>query len=147
MVSIHSASIVRMTDYLVPHGPGFRFVDNVEFLENGKRVRATKYLSPTLPFFTDHFPGNPLMPGVLLIECAAQAAGCLWGNQTSQSEPEKYLLAQVLTFKLLRPTLPEQILMIEASLERDFGKLAQFSVEILESSELVANGRIVLAKQ
>ena len=60
---------------LTPHGPGFSFLDSFEILEPGKRGRGRKWLNPKLAFFADHFPGNPLMPGVLLVECAAQAAG------------------------------------------------------------------------
>src|ERR1039457_2659280 len=63
---------------LTPHGPGFSFIDSFEIIESQKRGRGRKWLDPAAPFFADHFPGNPLMPGVLLIECAAQAAGVLW---------------------------------------------------------------------
>ena len=51
---------------LTPHGPGFSFLDTLAVVEPGKRARGTKWLDPKSAFFADHFPGNPLMPGVLL---------------------------------------------------------------------------------
>ena len=59
---------------LTPHGPGFSFLDAFEVIGAGREGRGRKWLDPQMPFFADHFPGRPLMPGVLLIECAAQTA-------------------------------------------------------------------------
>src|ERR1044071_9685735 len=106
---------------LTPHGPGFSFLDTLEMVESGKRARGTKWLDPASPFFADHFPGNPLMPGVLLIECAAQAAGALW-------KQEQAFLASVQQFRFLKPVLPGQTVEVEAVLEKDFGALTQFDV-------------------
>jgi 3-hydroxyacyl-[acyl-carrier-protein] dehydratase len=131
---------------LTPHGPGFSFVDSFEITESGRVVVAKKWLDPTLAFFADHFPGAPLMPGVLLIESAAQAAGLLWGHGAIAEEKARFALAQVVTFKVQRPVLPGQTIVVRAELERDFGTLAQFSVEIRERDEVVASGRVILAK-
>lgn len=129
-----------------PHGPGFSFVDRAEVLEPGKRLAAVKRLDPGLLFFSDHFPGNPLMPGVLLIECAAQAAGLLWGTIHRSGSPECYALAQVLQFKLLQPVLPDAVLDIVIELERDFGSLAQFSTTLAVKETMVAAGKIILSR-
>ncbi|MEZ5404903.1 MAG: hypothetical protein R3F23_01650 [Verrucomicrobiia bacterium] len=63
---------------LTPHGPGFSFVDSFVWDDSQKQLTAKKWLDPKLSFFADHFPEKPLMPGVLLVECAAQTAGVLW---------------------------------------------------------------------
>ena len=134
------------TPTATPHGPGFSFVDTVEVVEPGRVVRTTKWLDPALPFFADHFPGHPLMPGVLLVESGAQAAGVLWGAILGVTEQPRFALAQIVTFKIQRPVLPDQTIEVRAELERDFGTLAQFAIEIREAGEVVAMGRVVLGK-
>ena len=129
-----------------PHGPGFSFVDTVEIIEPDRVVRTTKWLDPGLSFFADHFPGSPLMPGVLLVESGAQAAGVLWGNILRASERPRFALAQVVTFKIQRPVEPGQTIEVRAELERNFGALAQFVIEIREKGETVAAGRVILAR-
>ncbi|SDU05013.1 3-hydroxyacyl-[acyl-carrier-protein] dehydratase [Verrucomicrobium sp. GAS474] len=134
---------------LTPHGPDFSFIDAVEQIENDgetRRIRAKKWLDPQLPFFADHFPGAPLMPGVLLIESGAQAAGILWGDLLALESQARFSLAQVVSFKIQRPVLPGQTILVHARLERDFGPLAQFAVEIAEGDAVVASGKIILAR-
>jgi 3-hydroxyacyl-[acyl-carrier-protein] dehydratase len=135
---------------LTPHGVGFSFVDAVELLgDHPPRLRATKWLDPTLPFFADHFPGQPLMPGVLIIEMAAQAAGALWGRAAKAGDrPIAFTLAQVNDFRLKRPAHPGDNLICEVQLEREFGALAQFSAEIrcAAGENIIATGNITLAR-
>src|SRR5437762_11250594 len=102
-----------------PHGPGFSFVDTIEILEPGAAAKGYKWLDPALPIFKDHFPGRPLLPGVLLIEAAAQTAGCLWPKRSSPDEAPLLFLAQVQGFRLSKPVLPDQNLEIEVRLEKD----------------------------
>jgi len=131
---------------LTPHGPGFSFIDEIELLASGNRLRATKWLDPALPFFADHFPGEPLMPGVLLIESAAQAAGALWGQLSKAAGLERYALAQVVQFKLQQRVGPGATIVIEVELEKDFGSLAQFLTEIHTEAGPAAVGKVVLSR-
>ncbi|MFO0584037.1 MAG: 3-hydroxyacyl-ACP dehydratase FabZ [Anaeromyxobacter sp.] len=62
---------------LLPHRPPFLLVDRVVELEPGKRLVAWKSVTMNEPFFPGHFPGHPVMPGVLILEALAQAAGLL----------------------------------------------------------------------
>lgn len=130
-----------------PHGKNFCFIDSFKVSGDGKAVEALKFLPSSLPIFQDHFPGHPLMPGALLIECAAQASGVLWAERLNLAKPPVFFLAQVLTFKLAREVLPDQTITIFAALEREFGTLAQFSCQIEESQTVVASGRVVLSLQ
>jgi 3-hydroxyacyl-[acyl-carrier-protein] dehydratase len=131
---------------LTPHGPGFSFLDTFATRVPEKRGHGTKWLDPAMPFFADHFPGQPLMPGVLLVECGAQAAGALWGALLGAAAPIPFVLAQVVQFKLLQPVLPGQTLAIEAALENELGSLAQFAVALTVGEREVARGRIVLGR-
>jgi 3-hydroxyacyl-[acyl-carrier-protein] dehydratase len=158
---------------LTPHGPGFSFLDSFEVLEAGKRGRGRKWLDPAAPFFADHFPGNPIMPGVLLVECAAQAAGVLWGRDrevaptttTAQAggtlptatttTPARrsdlpvatFFLAAVQHFRFRKPVLPGQTLEIEVSLEKELGAFAQFDAVLRVGETPVATGKITLSRR
>ncbi|MES2309816.1 MAG: hotdog domain-containing protein [Verrucomicrobiota bacterium] len=130
-----------------PHGPGFQFIDHLTILEPGKKVKTKKWLDPQLSFFKDHFPGEPLMPAVLMIEAAAQAAGAVWGSMLDESAaPERYIVARILQFSFKEPVYPNQTLEIEATLDRNFGTLGQFSVQIFVANEIVAQGVVVMSR-
>jgi 3-hydroxyacyl-[acyl-carrier-protein] dehydratase len=129
-----------------PHGPGFQFIDEQIVMEPGIKVRTKKWLDPKMPFFEDHFPGEPLMPAVLMIEAAAQAAGCVWGSLSENETPERYVVARVLQFSFKQPVFPNQTLEIEPLLDREFGTLGQFTVQIFVSNEIVAQGVIVMSR-
>ena len=129
-----------------PHGPGFSCLDAFDVTVAGREGRGRKRLDPGLPFFADHFPGQPLMPGVLLIECAAQSAGALWASTLEANAPAHFVLAQVVQFKLQQPVLPGETVETEVVLETCFGQLAQFAVTLRVNSVEVARGRIVLSQ-
>ena len=64
---------------ILPHRPPFLWVDRVESVEPGVRCVASKRIDPQEPFFAGHFPGEPILPGVFLVEAAAQTAGIMMG--------------------------------------------------------------------
>ena len=129
---------------LTPHGPGFSFLDSFEVTVAGREGRGRKWLDPAMPFFADHFPGEPLMPAVLLIECAAQAAGALWASTLAADAPKHFTLAQVVQFKVQQRVLPDATLETDVVLENSLGALAQFAVTLRVAETEVARGRIVL---
>jgi 3-hydroxyacyl-[acyl-carrier-protein] dehydratase len=131
---------------LTPHGSGFSFLDSFEVTVAGREARGHKRLDPDLPFFADHFPGRPLMPGVLLIECAAQAAGALWASTLAANAPAHFTLAQVVQFKLQHPVRPGDTVETQVFLDKIFGTLAQFDVILRVGNAEVARGRIVLSQ-
>lgn len=130
---------------LTPHGPGFSFLDTFEVTVAGREGRGRKWLNPHLPFFADHFPDRPLMPGVLLIECAAQAAGALWASTLAANAPARFILAQVMQFKIQHPVSPGETVETDVMLENILGQLAQFGVTLRVNQVEVARGRIVLS--
>jgi 3-hydroxyacyl-[acyl-carrier-protein] dehydratase len=130
---------------LTPHGPGFSFLDQFRVTEPGRRGTGSKWLDPNLPFFADHFPGQPLMPGVLLIEAAAQAAGALWAATLIHEPPKRFALAQITQFKIVKSVRPGVLLESSVTLDQILGGLAQFSVVQRVGNEEIAVGRIVLS--
>jgi len=131
---------------LTPHGPGFSFLDSFNVTVPGREGRGCKWLDPQMPFFTDHFPGQPLMPGVLLIECAAQTAGALWASTLDDKAPPHFILAQVLQFKIQKPVLPGETIETDVVLENSLGQLAQFIVTLRVTQNEVARGKLVLSQ-
>ena len=134
---------------ITPHGPGFSFLDAIEIVEPGKRARGKKWLDPASAFFADHFPGNPLMPGVLLIECAAQAAGAFWLQHQctdQQKPPTPAFLASVQQFRFVKAVLPGQTIEVEVILEKDFGALAQFETVLRVQDVVVAQGKLAISR-
>jgi 3-hydroxyacyl-[acyl-carrier-protein] dehydratase len=130
---------------LTPHGPGFSFLDAFEVTVAEREGRGRKWLDPHLPFFADHFPGRPLMPGVLLIECAAQAAGALWASTPATNAPAHFILAQVMQFKIQHPVKPGETIETDVTLENSLGQLAQFAVTLRVNQTEIARGRLVLS--
>jgi 3-hydroxyacyl-[acyl-carrier-protein] dehydratase len=131
---------------LTPHGPGFSFLDAFEVSVPGREGRGRKWLDPKLAFFADHFPGQPLMPGVLLIECAAQAAGALWGSSLADESRTRFSLAQVVQFKFQHPVRPGETVETHVVLDKVFGHLAHFDVTLRIGDTEVARGRVILSQ-
>jgi 3-hydroxyacyl-[acyl-carrier-protein] dehydratase len=124
----------------LPHGNSFRFVDRVLEMTPGKRVVALKNVTVGDPYLQGHFPGNPLMPGVLLVEAMAQTAGLLL------SEGSSAVLAQIRDARFRRPVVPGDQVRIEAERLGGLGGLHRFAVKASVDDAPVAEVEIVLAE-
>ena len=134
-----------MNPGLTPHGPGFRFVDAFE-PTGPTSGQASLVLDPDAPYFADHFPGNPLMPAVLLAECAAQSAGILWMQESKKTDVPVFL-ASIDQFRITGPVRPGDTLTTKVHLVKELGDLAQFEAECFVEQQPVARGRFMLSRQ
>ena len=123
----------------LPHREPFVFIDSVVALDPGQSAVCTRRFAASEPFFRGHFPGNPLVPGVILTEAAAQTAGIAAG------QPGKiYHLSAIRQMKFIRPVGPESVVQFTASKTGGMGGLLQFQVSARVGDQLVAEGLIIL---
>jgi 3-hydroxyacyl-[acyl-carrier-protein] dehydratase len=131
---------------LIPHRPPFLWIDRVEELEPGVRCIAVKFVDPANPIFGGHFPDNPILPGVFLIEAVAQTAGVMLGSATPQVAAKSTggvaLLAAVNRFKFLKPVTPGQTLRVETKKLTELGRMACIGGTVWVDGEMVANGEL-----
>src|SRR6266571_1171321 len=109
---------------IIPHRYPFLLIDRVIELEKGKRVVAIKSVTANEPQFTGHFPGRPIMPGVLMVEALAQA-GAVAVLSLAENRGKLALFAAIDECRFKRTVLPGDTLRIEVTVEklsRLFGK-------------------------
>jgi len=131
-------------DFL-PHGPEFRFVNRLLKLEPGKSGAGEYLVRGDEPFLRGHFPGQPLFPGVLLVEAAAQLAGTV-----AQSDPQIPPLAGLkLTamrgIKILGTARPGETFQTEARILSRLGNLIQAQVSASVNGQTVMQGELTLS--
>ena len=131
---------------MIPHRAPFLWIDRVEELEPGVRCVAVKFIDPANPIFAGHFPGQPILPGVLLIEAVAQTAGVMLGSAVPQAgdKPDGgvALLGAVNRFKFLKPVIPGQELRIETKKMTEIGRMAYIGGTVWVDGEMVASGEL-----
>ena len=131
----------------LPHGPEFRFIDRLTALDRGKSGAGEYTLRGDEPFLRGHFPGNPLMPGVLLIEAAAQLAGVV-----AQSDPQRAPMAGLKltafrSVKILGTAKPGEVIHIEARVTGRLGNLVQAQASATVSGVLILQAELTLSGQ
>ena len=129
----------------LPHGPEFRFIDRLLALEPGKSGSGEYTVRGDEPFLRGHFPGQPIFPGVLLVEAAAQLAGTV-----AQSDPQITPLAGVkLTamrgIKILGTARPGRNIFLEAKILNRLGNLIQAQVNATVNNQIVMQGELTLS--
>lgn len=130
---------------LLPHGPEFRFLDRLTALEPGKSGRAEYKIRGDEPFLRGHFPGEPIFPGVLLVEAAAQLAGVVAQSDPAIPPMAGLKLAALRQVKILGAAKPGQTLDLEARVIGRMGNLVQAQAEARAGNVVVMTAELTLA--
>ena len=134
---------------VLPHRYPFLLIDRVVWmtLEPEKRLKAIKNVSANEPFFTGHFPGNPVMPGVLIIESMAQAAGMLANLDASLSGKtgELYYLVKIDKAKFTQVVKPGDQLVLDVIQKRIIRRMGVYECQALVDGKRVASCEIMCA--
>jgi 3-hydroxyacyl-[acyl-carrier-protein] dehydratase len=131
----------------LPHRYPMLMIDRVLVREPGKRVVAIKNVSANEPFFQGHFPGRPIMPGVLILEAMAQAAGLCFAGDPNRKQEYVYYYAGIDGARFKRPVVPGDRLELEVKLERLLRNIGKFSCVGRVDGEVAAEATILCAQQ
>jgi UDP-3-O-[3-hydroxymyristoyl] N-acetylglucosamine deacetylase / 3-hydroxyacyl-[acyl-carrier-protein] dehydratase len=127
---------------VIPHRYPFLLVDRILELEPGKRVVGLKNVTINEPFFQGHFPGHPIMPGVLIIEAMAQVGGMLLLGAVPEREKKVVYFTTLNNVKWRRPVKPGDQLRFELELLQVRGSVAKMSGVARVDGEIVAEAEM-----
>ncbi|WP_328187744.1 3-hydroxyacyl-ACP dehydratase FabZ [Marinobacter sp. OP 3.4] len=140
--------IDEIMDFL-PHRYPFLLVDRIVEVEKGQSIAGYKNVTINEPFFTGHFPGKPIMPGVLIIEAMAQVSGIL-GYVTagrSAADGSIHLLAGSNKARFKRPVVPGDQLRLESRLLSNKHGIWKFDCRALVDGEVVCVAEVMSAER
>ena len=133
----------------LPHRYPFLLIDRVLSmeLEPEKRLIGVKNISGNEPFFQGHFPGNPVMPGVLMIEAMAQAAGMLahLAAEVDGETGELYYLVKVDDARFSQIVVPGDQLVLDVIQKRIMRRMGQYECQALVNDKRVASCKLLCA--
>ncbi len=129
----------------LPHGPSFRFLDELESLVPGIEATAIYQIRGDEAFLSGHFPGNPMMPGVILIEAIAQLGGVVLQTDPNQPAMSDLRLTGVRAAKIFGAALPRYLLKIRVKVEGRLGGLVQIEGDVHGPDGMLASAKVTLS--
>ena len=133
----------------LPHRYPFLLIDRVIEYTPFKSIKALKNVSINEPFFTGHFPDQPIMPGVLILESMAQATGMLafYSNQARREEGNVYYLVGVDKARFKRPVTAGDQLILHAELRRQIKGIYRFEASAEVNGVVVATAEFMTTER
>lgn len=133
----------------IPHRAPFLFVDKVVEIEKGSRILAHRTFGPEEEFFKGHFPGNPIVPGVLIVEALAQTGGVLvYYSFTEELEAEGLTgayLAGLEKVRFRQVVKPGDLITMDVSIQRKRSRIIRFSAEAFVNDSKAAEAEIIVS--
>ncbi len=132
---------------ILPHRYPFLMVDRIVEMELGERIVGIKNVSINEPFFQGHFPGNPIMPGVLIVEAMAQVGGVLarmtiFGEQDEESEASVFFMS-IDKVKFRKPVVPGDQLRFELQALRTGSRVWKMGGKAFVGEDLVTQAELM----
>jgi 3-hydroxyacyl-[acyl-carrier-protein] dehydratase len=131
---------------LLPHGPEFRFLDRVVSLDPGRTATAEYTVRGDEFFLAGHFPGDPIFPGVLMVEGGAQLAGIVAQTAVAPGCGERLQLTALRAVKILGGARPGDTIEFRTRLIARLGKLVQAEVTAFIGCRMIMQGEVTLTE-
>jgi 3-hydroxyacyl-[acyl-carrier-protein] dehydratase len=139
--------ISKVMDFL-PHRYPFLLIDRVIESEPDKSLSALKNVTVNEPFFQGHFPGQPIMPGVLILEALAQATGLLaFSSMNDGHESKLYMLVGIDKVRFRGQVVPGDQLILNVQLKRKMRGIDMFECKALVDGTVVAEAELMCSAQ
>ena len=130
----------------LPHGPEFRFVQTLTALDPGVSGRGTCTLTGDEDFLKGHFPGDPIMPGVLMVEAIAQLAGIVFQSAVQVTDRRPLLLTAVRGAKIKGTARPGETMTLQCEIVGQLGNLIQAKGSVTVGENPIAESQITLSR-
>jgi 3-hydroxyacyl-[acyl-carrier-protein] dehydratase len=143
-VEPHHSSLFTGHFLGLPHRPPFVFVQKLVACDPGASAECETQFPSSDPMFAGHFPGDPLVPGVILTEALAQTAGIVAASAHPENSQPRFLLSAIRQMKFFRAARPDERIVLRARKIAAVDELLQFEVEALVDGKQVAAGQLVL---
>ncbi len=128
---------------ILPHREPFLLVDEVLELEESKRIVAVKHVLASEPYFAGHFPGAPVMPGVLIVEAMAQAGALLLLREVADRESKLVFFAGIDRARFRQPVFPGDDLRLELTVLSQRATIAKMDGKAYVGDKLVAEAQLL----
>ncbi len=129
---------------IIPHRQPFMLVDTIEELEEGKRAVGKKCVSYNEPFFAGHFPGEPVMPGVLIVEALAQV-GAVAILSLPENKGRTAYFGAINSAKFKGKVVPGDVLLLETEIIKSKGPIGVGSAKATVDGKVVAQAELTFA--
>jgi 3-hydroxyacyl-[acyl-carrier-protein] dehydratase len=143
LIEYSGAKTQQLIQKILPHRYPFLLVDSIEEMEPKKRIVGIKNVTINEGYFQGHFPGKPVMPAVLIIECMAQTGGVLLLSEVPDRDRKAIYFVAIDNARFRRPVLPGEQLKIEITVNSCRGTFCKMQGRASVNGELAAEATMM----